>query len=97
MVLRRIGPLSAAKISGVLYLAIGLIAGFMMAAMSFFMPRTEETGIFLNLFFGFGAIIFLPIFYGVMGFFAGLIGAALYNLVAGFIGGLEMDFEDSSD
>ncbi len=94
MVLRRIGPLSAAKISGVLYVVIGFIAGIFMAMMSLFMPTPEETGFALNLFFGFGALVFMPIFYGVMGFLAGLVGAAIYNLVAGVIGGLEMDFEE---
>jgi hypothetical protein len=38
--------------------------------------------------FGFGAIIFFPIISGAI---CGGIGAAIYNLVAGWIGGLEMD------
>jgi len=37
--------------------------------------------------------IFLPIIYGVMAFIFGVIGAALYNLVARWIGGLEVEVE----
>jgi len=38
-------------------------------------------------------LIFLPIMYGVIGFIAGAIGAALYNLVAGVVGGIEIEVE----
>jgi hypothetical protein len=40
---------------------------------------------------GVGAIVFFPILYGVMGFIATLIMAALYNVIAGAVGGVEMD------
>jgi hypothetical protein len=39
-------------------------------------------------------IILLPVFYGVMGFVFGIIGAVLYNLVAGWIGGFEVEIEE---
>jgi len=38
-------------------------------------------------------LIILPIFYGVVGFIAGAIGAALYNLIAGMVGGIEIEVE----
>ena len=41
--------------------------------------------------FGFG--IFIPIIYGVMGFVFGIIMAAIYNLIAGWIGGIEVEVE----
>ena len=40
-----------------------------------------------------GMGIFMPIIYAVMGFVFGLIGAALYNLVARWIGGFEVEVE----
>jgi hypothetical protein len=46
--------------------------------------------------FGVGSIIFLPIFYGILGFIGGLITAWTYNLVARFAGGLEIELEDRS-
>jgi len=43
--------------------------------------------------FGVGAIVFLPIFYGVIGAVGGAICAALYNVFAGMIGGVELNLE----
>jgi len=37
--------------------------------------------------------IFMPIFYAVFGFIFGIISAAIYNLVAGWIGGIEVEVE----
>jgi len=46
---------------------------------------------------GLMAIILIPIFYGVLGFIAGAITALLYNLVAGWTGGIEMEFLDRDE
>jgi hypothetical protein len=35
----------------------------------------------------------MPVFYGVFGFIFGIIGAAIYNLVARWIGGIEVEVE----
>lgn len=43
--------------------------------------------------FGVGAIIFLPIMYGIMGFIGGAIMAFVYNVVAGIAGGVELELE----
>jgi Transmembrane domain of unknown function (DUF3566) len=40
---------------------------------------------------GFGAIIFFPLLYGLFGGIFAAVGAVLYNLVAGWVGGLEVD------
>jgi hypothetical protein len=40
---------------------------------------------------GLGAIVVLPIFYGVLGFLMAVIAAWLYNLAAGFTGGVEIE------
>jgi len=50
------------------------------------------TGLF-GAMFGVGAIIFFPVFYGVLGFITGALMAWLYNLTAQFVGGFELDFE----
>jgi len=40
---------------------------------------------------GFSAILIFPIMYGIVGGIGGAIGASIYNLVAGWVGGLEVD------
>jgi hypothetical protein len=45
----------------------------------------------MSMFFGAGAIIILPIFYGVGSFIMSAIYAALYNLAAKWVGGIEIE------
>jgi hypothetical protein len=42
---------------------------------------------------GIAMMIFFPIFYGIIAFIGGAIGAALYNVFARMIGGIEMETE----
>jgi hypothetical protein len=97
MVLNKIGVFSAGKITAVLYAGLGLIAGVFISMFSFLGAfagaMSEQEGALIGLFFGVGAVIFLPVFYGIMGFIGGIITALLYNLAAGVIGGLELDLE----
>ena len=37
--------------------------------------------------------LFFPIFYGMMGFIFGVITAAIYNVVAHWVGGIEVEVE----
>ena len=39
--------------------------------------------------------IAMPIMYGVFGVVGGAIGAALYNLVAGWVGGIEVELDEA--
>jgi hypothetical protein len=95
MIVRRVGPLSCAKVMGMLYALMGLIFGACISLFSFigsaFSPKELPGG--FGILFGVGAIIALPIFYGILGFITSLIGAALYNLVASWVGGVEMDVQ----
>ena len=91
MVIRRVGPLSCAKLAGVLYLILGFIFG---ACISLFAMAGSFAGAsdgFFPMFMGAGAIVVLPIFYGAFGFIGTLIMAWLFNLVAGITGGIEVD------
>jgi hypothetical protein len=97
MVIRRIEPISAAKVQGVLGAVIGLLIGacFTLLALAFggLAAASDEgagAGI-VGMLMGAGAIIILPIFYGIFGFIGGLIWAFLYNLAAKFTGGLEIE------
>ncbi|MDB6147661.1 MAG: hypothetical protein JWO45_1325 [Spartobacteria bacterium] len=37
--------------------------------------------------------VFIPVIYGVMGFVFGILIAAIYNLIASWIGGIEVEVE----
>lgn len=98
MVLKRVGVLSAGKVSGVLYGLLGLIIGVIAALFSLLgvgiaITQTGDSAALFGVLFGVGAVIFMPLFYGAMGFIMGVIMAALYNLVAGWVGGVELHLE----
>ena len=42
-------------------------------------------------------VIFVPMIYGAMGFIFGALGALIYNVVAGWTGGVEMELLDRED
>lgn len=90
-VMTRIGVLSTAKISAAIMLIIGFIIGVFAAlfGMAFYYTGVESSGLA-----SFLAVIYLPIFYAIMGFVFGAISAWLYNLAAKRIGGIEFDLRD---
>jgi len=95
MTITRVGPLSIAKIAGLLGVVIGLIFGafvslFSLAGAAFGAGAGEDRAMFGAL-FGVGAIILLPIFYGCMAFVMTLIQAWLFNVAAGMVGGVEIE------
>jgi hypothetical protein len=95
MVIKRIGPLSCAKITGTLYAILGLVFGgiFSLAALAGSFASNNSTGAGIGALLGVGAIVIFPFLYGGIGFVSTLIAAWLYNTVAGFVGGVEMDLE----
>ncbi len=80
--LTHITVLQAAKMFGVLYAMMGLVF------IPFFlvMERVSPAPVFP---FGMTFIVLLPVFYGCLGFVFAAVGAALYNVIAGWIGGIE--------
>jgi hypothetical protein len=100
--IKRIAPLQAGKMLGVLYGCLGLIflPIFMLAAAAGAFAQhaqgteassTAAAAAVAGIMFGMG--ILMPVIYGVMGFIGGVIGAAIYNLVARWIGGIELEVE----
>lgn len=77
-----------AKVLGILYALMGLIFApfFLLAALL----SPNEAG------FGVGFAILLPVLYGVIGFIFAAIGCALYNWVAGMVGGIEVQLESTA-
>lgn len=95
MIVKRVGPMSFAKVAGMLYSLLGLCFGaiFSLIALVGAAAGPDRGVPGFGVLFGVAAIIVLPIFYGVLGFVFSLIGAGLYNLVAGWVGGVEMDLQ----
>lgn len=93
MVLRRVGPMSLAKIAGVLYVLIGLFMGaiFALIASLGFPAAPDDAAAGFRLLFGVGALVWAPICYGLLGFIGALIFAGVYNVLAGMVGGVELD------
>lgn len=98
MIVKRIGAMSLARITGIIYAGLGLVIGAVFAMFSVFggavgVLAGYDVGPFLGIFLGAGAIVTFPIMYGFFGFAGGLLVAFLYNLVAERMGGLQLDVE----
>jgi hypothetical protein len=97
--LRSIGAASCAKVFALLYASLGFLMGLVFSVFIFlagmFAPSemSNATSGPLSLIFGIGSILFFPVLYGVMGAIGGLIMAGLYNVVARFVGGIELEIE----
>jgi len=65
------------------------------AAMSALMPQSENQamGGIGSVVGGLIIMIVIPIFYGVLGFVGGAIGALVYNLAAGIVSGIRFELE----
>src|SRR3989442_725666 len=90
MTIRRFSILSVAKMQGLLMFVMGLIIGvlyglfFMIfgAFMSSLAPRGDSQvfGGVSSVVVGLIMMIAIPVFYGIIGFIGGAIGAAIYNI-----------------
>jgi hypothetical protein len=99
-IIARVSPSSAFKIGLALYAFLGLLVGALVAIFSVtagsivsHLGQNAPPGLSgaVGVAGGVGAIIIMPILYGMIGGIAFAIGALIYNLVAGWVGGLEVD------
>lgn len=91
-VLNRINPGSAFKVGFVAYALLGFIAGVFCSVMALagvsFAPHAHLP---FSGALGLLALVLCPLVYGTIGAVAALIGVLLYNLAAGWVGGLEVE------
>ncbi len=85
--LTRISVLPAAKVTAVLYLILGVFVAAIALAAGLFIPSQAQ-------WFSFVLAICAPFVCGVFGFVYGALGSALYNAVAGWLGGIEFEQEE---
>lgn len=100
MVIRRISPLSAGKLFGALYAIMGFLIGIVfaiigMAGAAAGMSNESGAGALPGMIFGVGAIVILPLFYGVLGFVMTAFTAWLYNIMAGMVGGIQIEVDQA--
>jgi hypothetical protein len=86
--IRRFSIGQSAKFLGVLYLLFGLLFVPFFLLIEMFAPEGTAG-------FGMTFALAMPILYAIFGVIGGVIGAALYNLVAGWVGGIEVEFDEA--
>ena len=100
--IKRMGVFSCAKIYSITLAAMGLIVGviygliFMVVGGAMMAGGGRDSGAAgaSSLVIGLVMMIAIPVFYGIIGFIGGIIGALVYNVAAGVVGGLEIEIEN---
>ena len=95
--LRKINPVQFALVTAIMYGLVSLIFALAMLPFSAMLGTlgTPGTAHIFGAISGVALVIVLPIFYFVLTFVFGLIGAAVYNLVASWTGGIEVTLEST--
>ena len=100
--IRKLGILSVAKIYAVMMLVISLLISIPYGLIIIIFSLTGASSIGGReslalggggVVLGLGIMIGLPIFYGIIGFIGGALSALIYNIFAGFVGGIEIEVE----
>jgi hypothetical protein len=93
--LRSVGVLSVAKVSGIFYGAMGLlfVPFFLLFSMIAAVAGKQTGAPAFPAAIGVVLALIMPILYAGFGFLFGALGAFVYNLVAGWIGGIEMELQ----
>lgn len=92
-ILKSVGVLSVAKILGLIYGCMGLILAPVFLLVGIIGMAAGRQGAPFAGAFGIVFALLMPLFYGILGFIMGAIGALLYNLFAKLVGGFELEME----
>jgi len=102
---KKIKVLSFAIFQGFLGTLLGLIAGIFYSFGGLIIDvlvsigwiiSSETPGLSYGTLLAFGALIGMPIIFAIGGFILGIVEALLFNWVARWFGGLDIDFENRS-
>ena len=100
--LQRIGVLSSVRVHAVLMAILGLIAGILYSfggavidvlVSAGWVTSSETPGLSYGTVLAFGALIAMPVLSSLAGLAYGAIVAISHNLVAGRVGGIELEVE----
>jgi hypothetical protein len=99
-IIRRVSPLSLARVQGLIMAGVGLLFGVVFAGFGTLIGTVAKSqgdgglGVLAG-FFGLGMVLVLPVFYGAIGFVGGFIAGWLYNLAAKYVGGIQVEMEEA--
>ncbi len=102
--IRRLGVLSVAKIYATVLLVVSLLISIPYGLIIIIYSLVGGSAVGGNAGFAVGGggiviglliMIGLPVMYSILGFVGGAIGALLYNLFAGIVGGIEIEVENT--
>jgi ABC-type proline/glycine betaine transport system permease subunit len=85
----RISPFQTAKVVGVLYFIITIPFIVLFGLVSVFAPGGQRIGLVFA--------ICAPFIYAIVGFIFCIVGAWIYNAVAGLVGGIEYTTTETRD
>ena len=100
--IKRVGVFSCAKMYSITLAAVGLLIGiiygliFMVLGGAMLAGGGSNSGMAGGSSFVIGLVmmIAIPVFYGIIGFIGGIVGALVYNVAAGIVGGIELELEN---
>ena len=99
MRIKRIRIGTMAKAVGILAALMGLIFGeiaaFLATQFQLNIPHLSDEimGLPLHSAFGLAGLVAIPLLYGILGLIFGTLIAIMYNLAAGWFGGIEIEYE----
>lgn len=91
---KKFGVLQTAKVVAIIYVLVSFVIIVPFALIGSFIseeffPEFDD--------FGAAALIVLPFMYGLFGFIFTAIGCVVYNLIASFTGGIEIEMETADN
>lgn len=99
--IKKINALSVAKMFGlsmtILGFIVGLIVGFVMFVIGSVFGSTNGFATTLAPCLGIIGFLIIPFLYGAIGFILGALSTLIYNLLASWVGGIEIEFGDKEE
>jgi hypothetical protein len=91
--IQSVGVAQFAKVLGILYLFMGICFAVLFYLFSMAMPGGSGTMPMLGIGRGIGVVLVMPLIYAFFGMLFGALFAWVYNMVAGWVGGIELDLQ----
>lgn len=90
----RIAPWQAGKVAAALYFVLGIVMACFLALSIIFAPPNPAPG---QEPLGWGFVVAMPFVYALLGLISVPASCWLYNVVAGWVGGIEFTVEDGRE